>query len=112
MSDNKLLIEPIAYIKNGYNEKFGVPRQSGLVDSVKSEILFRKGYRDETMFRGIEQYSHLWLVWGFSENHGKWSPTVRPPKLTPSMEMSALVISHSTLTLKSLKTVPASSTST
>ncbi len=81
MSDNKVSIEPIAYIKNGYNEKFGVPRQSGLAKSVKSEIVFEKNYSDEALFRGIEQYSHFWLVWGFSENGGEWSPTVRPPKL-------------------------------
>lgn len=79
--DKKIVIEPIAYIKNGYNEKFGVPRQSGLAGSVKSEIVFEEGYRDENMLRGIEQYSHLWLIWGFSENEGEWSPTVRPPKL-------------------------------
>lgn len=77
----KHTIEPVAYISNGYNEKFGVPRQSGLACSVKSEIVFQEGYRDENMLRGIEQYSHLWLVWGFSENTGEWSPTVRPPKL-------------------------------
>lgn len=77
----KHTIEPVAYISNGYNEKFGVPRQSGLACSVKSEIVFQRGYRDENMLRGIEQYTHLWLVWGFSENAGEWSPTVRPPKL-------------------------------
>ena len=81
MSGEKLMIEPVAYIKNGYNEKFGVPRQSGLAGSVKSEIIFKFGYNDENMLRGIEQYSHLWLVWGFSDNGDKWSPTVRPPKL-------------------------------
>lgn len=78
---DELTIKPIAYIKNGYKEKFGVPRQSGLAPSVKSEIVFCPEYRDENMLRGIEQYSHLWLVWGFSQNGGEWSPTVRPPKL-------------------------------
>ncbi len=81
LQKEKHTIEPVAYISNGYNEKFGVPRQSGLVNSVKSEIVFEIGYRDENILRGIEQYSHLWLVWGFSENAGEWSPTVRPPKL-------------------------------
>lgn len=75
------VIKPIAYIKNGYNEKFGIPRQSGLAQSVKSEIVFEKEYSDVNMFRDIEQYSHLWLIWGFSENMGEWSATVRPPKL-------------------------------
>ena len=74
-------IRPIAYIKNGYSEKFGVPRQSGLAPSVKSEILFTDEYKDENFIRDIEQYSHLWLIWGFSENGQDFSPTVRPPKL-------------------------------
>ncbi len=76
-----LLIEPIAYIKNGYKEKFGVPRQSGLAPSVKSVIEFCEGIRDENCIRDIEQYSHLWLLWGFSKNENQWSPTVRPPRL-------------------------------
>ena len=76
-----LLIEPIAYIKNGYKEKFGVPRQSGLVPSIKSVIEFCEGYRDENCIRDIGQYSHLWLLWGFSKNDNQWSPTVRPPRL-------------------------------
>lgn len=75
------LIKPVAKIKNGYNEKFGVPRQSGLTPDIKSEIIFEKEFRDENLIRDIEQYSHLWLIWGFSENNEKWSPTVRPPKL-------------------------------
>lgn len=78
---DKLLIEPVGYIKNGYKEKFGVPRQSGLASSVKSVIEFCEDFRDENMIRDIEQYSHLWLVWGFSQNNGQWSPTVRPPRL-------------------------------
>ena len=76
-----LLIEPIAYIKNGYKEKFGVPRQSGLAPSVKSIIEFCEGFRDENCIRDIEQYSDLWLIWGFSKNENQWSPTVRPPRL-------------------------------
>ena len=76
-----LLIEPIAYIKNGYKEKFGVPRQSGLAPSVKSIVEFCEEYRDENCIRDIEQYSHLWLMWGFSKNENQWSPTVRPPRL-------------------------------
>ena len=78
---DSLLIEPIAYIRNGYKEKFGVPRQSGLAPSVKSVIEFSEGYRDENCIRDIEQYSHLWLLWGFSKNESQWSPTVRPPRL-------------------------------
>ncbi len=75
-------IEPIAFIKNGFNEKFGVPRQSGLATSVMSEIHFSDKYKDENYIRGIEQYSHLWVIWGFSKNeNAEVSPTVRPPKL-------------------------------
>ncbi len=76
-----LVIEPVAVIKNGYKEKFGVPRQSGLAPSVKSVIEFYKEYRDENCVRDIQQYSHLWLIWSFSKNEKQWSPTVRPPKL-------------------------------
>ncbi len=80
-NDSSFVIEPIAYISNGFNEKFGIPRQSGLANTVKSEIVFCEKFRDENMLRDIEQYSHLWLIWSFSENVGEWSPTVRPPKL-------------------------------
>ncbi len=74
-------IKPVAYIKNAFTDKFGIPRQSGLAQTIESHIVFCDEYRDENMLRGIEQYSHLWLVWGFSENQGEWSPTVRPPRL-------------------------------
>ena len=80
-NDDKILIEPVGYIKNAYKEKFGVPRQSGLAPSVKSIIEFCEGFKDENMLRDMEQYSHLWLIWGFSQNNGQWSPTVRPPRL-------------------------------
>lgn len=78
---NEFLIKPVATIKNGYNEKFGVPRQSGMANKIKSEIIFEKEFSDENLIRDIEQYSHLWLIWSFSKNAGEWSPTVRPPKL-------------------------------
>ena len=71
----------IAKIRTDFPEKFSVPRQSGLVET-KGEIVFEPEYRNEDALRGIEQYSHLWLIWDFSENHrNDWSPTVRPPKL-------------------------------
>ncbi|MBQ8183408.1 MAG: tRNA (N6-threonylcarbamoyladenosine(37)-N6)-methyltransferase TrmO [Clostridia bacterium] len=79
--EERFVIAPVAHIKNAYKEKFGVPRQSGLVPSVKSVIVFSEEYRDENVVRGIDQYSHLWLLWGFSENGENWSPTVRPPRL-------------------------------
>lgn len=74
-------IKPIAYIKSPFTSKFGIPRQSGLAD-VASVIVFEKEYADISALRGLEEYSHLWLIWGFSENLDKgWSPTVRPPRL-------------------------------
>ena len=80
-------LKTIATIKNGYKEKFGVPRQSGLTPSVESQIVFENDFRDENMIRGIESFSHLWLIWGFSQNNGEWSPTVRPPKLGGNKRM-------------------------
>ena len=74
-------IEPIANIRTNFDEKFGIPRQSNLVDSV-GKIVFEKRYRDPEALRGIEGFSHLWLIFDFSENHREsWSPTVRPPRL-------------------------------
>lgn len=75
------IIKPIAYIKSPFTSKFGIPRQSGLTD-ITSVIIFEKKYQNPDAFRGLEKFSHLWLIWGFSENKGKdWSPTVRPPRL-------------------------------
>ena len=74
-------IEPIAHIRTNFDEKFGIPRQSNLVNSV-GKIVFEKRYRDPEALRGIEGFSHLWLIFDFSENHREgWSPTVRPPRL-------------------------------
>ena len=72
----------IARIRNPYDSKFGVPRQSGLVEQVISTIVFEPEYRYAEALRGIEEYSHLWLIWSFdkAEREG-WSPTVRPPRL-------------------------------
>ena len=72
----------IAYIHTDYNEKFGIPRQSGLAPSVQGRIVFEPEFRDPEAVRGLEGFSHIWLIWEFSENRGKaWSPTVRPPRL-------------------------------
>lgn len=79
MSDEMKII---ARIHNGYKTKFGVPRQSGLAPDIVSRIVFQKEYRDINAFRRIEEYSHLWIIWKFSEcERGEWSPTVRPPRL-------------------------------
>lgn len=80
-------IKPIAYIHNDYSGKFAVPRQSGIADII-SEIVFEADYCDENCIRGIEGFSHLWLIWGFSENiREKHSLTVRPPRLGGNVRM-------------------------
>lgn len=75
-------IEPIAKIVTDFDSKFGIPRQSGIVKNLLGTVIFEKKYRNPDAIRGIEGFSHLWLIWGFSENVDKeYSPTVRPPKL-------------------------------
>ena len=75
-------IKPISYIKTNFKEKFGIPRQSGIVENIKGEIIFEKQFRHPDALRGIEEYSHLWLIFDFSLNHrDSFSPTVRPPRL-------------------------------
>ena len=75
-------ISPIAYIHTEFSEKFGVPRQSGLAGSLRGTIVFEPEYRNPDAVRGLDGFSHLWLIWGFSANrHDDWQPTVRPPRL-------------------------------
>lgn len=75
-------IQPIATIRTGFPGKFGVPRQSGLVPELKGTIVFNPGYRNPDALRGLEGFSHIWLIWEFSEAvRDDWSPTVRPPRL-------------------------------
>lgn len=72
----------IAHIHNDFQEKFGIPRQSGVVGTALSEIVFEPAYRSAEALRGLEGFSHIWLIWAFSASVGKgWSPTVRPPRL-------------------------------
>ncbi len=73
-------LEAIAKIENGFVSKFGIPRQSGLCSAI-SKIIFEPKYRSKEAIRGIEQFSHLWLIWQFSESPEGFSPTVRPPRL-------------------------------
>ena len=73
-------IQVIAYAHNGHTDKFGIPRQSRDKSNIETRIRFVKPYSDSNCFRGLEQYSHIWLIWGFSETH-TWAPTVRPPRL-------------------------------
>ena len=75
-------ILPIAVIRTEFPEKFGIPRQSGLASSLRGRIVFNEGYKDPSALRGLESFSHLWLIWEFSSNrHSDWHPTVRPPRL-------------------------------
>ena len=72
----------IAHIKTDFKEKFGIPRQSGLVEETQGKIIFEKEYRNVEAFRGLEEFSHIWILWNFSEaEREEWSPTVRPPLL-------------------------------
>lgn len=80
-------IKPVAYIYTGFSSKFGIPRQSGLVPAA-GKIVFEKEYRSPDAVRGLEDYSHLWLIWDFSEAHTEeFSPTVRPPRLGGNKRM-------------------------
>ena len=72
----------IAHIHTDFPAKFGIPRQSGLIDTLRATIVFTPEYRNPDALRGIEGYSHLWLIWQFSEAiRSKWQPMVRPPRL-------------------------------
>ena len=76
-------IIPIAYIRTEFPEKFGVPRQSGLAKGLRGRIVFEPEYRNPDALRGLEGFSHIWLIWEFSANRSinSWQPTVRPPRL-------------------------------
>ncbi|MEE1074463.1 MAG: tRNA (N6-threonylcarbamoyladenosine(37)-N6)-methyltransferase TrmO, partial [Acutalibacteraceae bacterium] len=72
----------IAKIRTDFPTKFGIPRQSGLISTLKAKIVFEPQYRNKEALRGLEDFSHLWLLWKFSESVCEsWSPTVRPPRL-------------------------------
>ena len=78
----------IAKIESDYKEKFGIPRQSGIADELTAKIVFEPEYRVSEALRGIEDYSHLWLIWQFSKAMREdWSPTVRPPRLGGNKRM-------------------------
>ena len=87
MSENRVEMEYIARIRTKFPTKFGIPRQSGLVP-LEAMIVFEPPYRDENALRGIGQFSHLWILWYFSESAGTgFSPTVRPPRLGGNVRM-------------------------
>ena len=83
-------IGPIAHIQTDFPEKFGVPRQSGLAKELRGRIVFEKEFRNPDALRGLEGFSHIWLIWEFSANRrssGEWQPTVRPPRLGGNAHM-------------------------
>lgn len=76
------VIRPVAHIRSDFTDKFGIPRQAGLVEELTARVVFTDEYRNADALRGIEGFSHLWLIWQFSESvRDDWSPTVRPPRL-------------------------------
>ena len=81
-------MEPVARIRSDFSSKFGVPRQAGLVEELRAVVVFEPPCRMAEALRGIEGFSHLWLIWEFSENRDRgWSPTVRPPRLGGNRRM-------------------------
>ena len=84
------IIRPIARYYGDLGEKFGVPRQAGVVEELEGRVVFEPAYRDPEALRGLEGFDRLWLIWQFSENlrkEGDWSPTVRPPRLGGNTRM-------------------------
>ena len=81
-------MRPIAHIRSDFSTKFGVPRQSGLVDTLEATVVFEPEFRNPDALRGLEGFSHIWLVWVFSASvRQTWSPTVRPPRLGGNARM-------------------------
>lgn len=81
-------VNKIAQIHSDFPSKFGIPRQSGIADALKATIIFEPEYRDANAVRGLEGFSHIWLIWQFSKAVGKaWSPTVKPPRLGGNTRM-------------------------
>ena len=76
------LLRPVAHMESEFSEKFGVPRQSGLVSQLRGQVVFESEFRTPDALRGIEGFSHLWLIWGFHQaKRDHWAATVRPPRL-------------------------------
>ena len=86
--ENTVTVQVIARMHSDFATKFGIPRQSGLVEELQSTIVFEPAFRNADALRGIEDFSHLWLIWQFSEAvRSGWSPTVRPPRLGGNTRM-------------------------
>lgn len=85
---DQISIRPIATMRSDFATKFGIPRQSGLVQELRSTVVFQPEFRNADALRGIEGFSHLWIIWQFSEAvRSDWSPTVRPPRLGGNARM-------------------------
>ena len=85
---NEHNIRPIAHIESDFSEKFGIPRQAGVVEELRARVVFDGEYRNDEALRGIKGFSHLWLIWHFSASErDSWSPTVRPPRLGGNVRM-------------------------
>lgn len=86
--DDLFPMRAIAHIRSDFNSKFGVPRQSGLVDALEAQVVFSPPYRNPDAVRGLEGFSHIWLIWAFHQAvRDTWSPTVRPPRLGGNVRM-------------------------
>lgn len=86
--DESVLMRPVAHLYSDFPTKFGIPRQSGLVPELRARLVFTPPYRDPEALRGLEGFSHLWLLWQFSASRKEdWSPTVRPPRLGGNVRM-------------------------
>ena len=84
----EISMHPIAKMRSDFPTKFGIPRQSGLAENLRSTIVFESQYRNADALRGLEDFSHLWIIWQFSEAVRKeWTPTVRPPRLGGNIRM-------------------------
>ena len=84
----EITLKTIAQIHSDFPAKFGIPRQSGLVEALKATVVFAPEYRNPDALRGLEGFSHIWLLWGFSEAvRDTWSPTVRPPRMGGNTRM-------------------------
>lgn len=88
LEDQTLSLNIIAKIRTDFPAKFGIPRQSGIVDTLKAEIVFESNYRNPDAIRGLSGFSHLWLIWGFHQaKRDTWAPMVKPPRLGGNMRM-------------------------
>lgn len=84
-------IEAIAHFRSPFSSKFGIPKQSGLVESLKGEIVFVPKYRNRDSLRGLDEFDYIWLIWGFSANpHKATAPVVRPPVLGGNEKVGVL----------------------